>query len=63
MAAFYQIGVDGRPPSGALFRTKNEAEREIGYLRADDRRFADEAMREAGYEIKMPEYKIYEVSE
>ena len=62
MSMFYQIGVDGRHPSGALFRTKIEAEREVGYLRADDRREADLAMREAGYEIKMPEYKIHEVT-
>lgn len=61
MTRFYQIGMDGYPPMGAMFETKNEAEREIGYLRADDQRFADEAMREAGYEIKMPTYQIHEV--
>lgn len=61
MRKFYQIGADGRQPQGGLFLTKIEAEREVRLLEADDRRHAEEAMREAGLEVRLPTYQIHEV--
>ena len=59
---FFQISIRGQKPSGALFRSRIEAEREVGFLRADDRRFAAEAMEEAGIIVEPYEYEIHEVS-
>ena len=59
---FFQIAIDGGNPTGALFETRTAAQREVNFLRADDQRFADEAMREAGLETKMPTYQIHEVT-
>jgi hypothetical protein len=58
---FYQVAIRGNRPSGGLFDTEPEARREIRMLEADDRRFADEAMREAGVEVKRIEYEVVEV--
>jgi hypothetical protein len=58
---FYQIGMDGRPPRGPLFDTEAEAAREIKFLKQDDMRYADEAMREAGIEVPPHKYEIHKV--
>lgn len=58
---FFQISIKGNKPSGALFRSRIEAEREVGFLRADDRRHADDALSEAGIIVKPIEYEIHEV--
>lgn len=59
---FFQISIKGKQPSGALFRTRIEAEREVRFLWADDRRYAAEALAEAGIVVKPIEYDIHEVS-
>ena len=58
---FFQIAIAEHAPQGALFETRTEAEREVYYLKQDDLRFADEAMREAGHVVECPEYTIHEV--
>ena len=59
---FFQISIRGQKPSGALFRSRPEAVREVKFLEADDRRHADEALEEAGIIVKPIEYEIHEVS-
>lgn len=61
MATFYQVSIKGRKPSGGLFQSRAEAQREIGFLKADDRRHAADAMREAGIRVEPVEYEIHEV--
>lgn len=55
----FQVSIKGSQPQGGLFRTRAEAEREIGFLRADDARYADEAMQEAGITVTPWEYEIH----
>ena len=57
----YQVSVKGQRPSGGYYKTTQEAQREIGFLRADDRRYAAEAMEQAGIEQAPWEYEIHEV--
>jgi hypothetical protein len=57
----FQISIKGHEPRGALFRTPAEARREIGFLHADDARYAAEAMSEAGIVVRPVEYEIHEV--
>lgn len=61
MAKFYQVSILGRKPSGGLFTDRAQAQREIGFLKADDRRHAADAMREAGITVEPTEYEIHEV--
>jgi hypothetical protein len=58
---FFQISIKGNKPNGALFRTRSEAEREVRFLKADDQRYANEALEEAGIIVKPTEYEIHEV--
>ena len=59
---FYQVAIKGNRPQGGLFDTREQARSEITFLEADDRRFADDAMREAGIEVKPIEYVVMEVT-
>jgi hypothetical protein len=59
---FYQVAIKGNRPQGGLFDTEEQARSEIKFLKADDRRFADDAMREAGIEVKPIEYVVMEVT-
>lgn len=59
---FFQIAIKDKPPSGGLFRTRAEALREIEFLKADDRRYAAEALEEAGVVVERIEYVIHEVT-
>ena len=61
MTTFYQISIKGNKPNGALFETRLGAEREIRFLKVDDRRYAAEAMSEAGIKVELVEYEIHEV--
>ena len=61
MATFYQVSILGHKPSGGLFQSRNEAQREIGFLKTDDARHAREAFDEAGIVVECPEYEIHEV--
>lgn len=58
---FYQIAVQGQAPNGPLFESLLAAQREVRILKADDRRYADEAMREAGIEVPAIQYEIVPV--
>lgn len=58
---FYQVAVLGGNPSGGLFETHEAAQREIGFLKADDRRYAEEALSEAGHIITPTQYEVKEV--
>jgi hypothetical protein len=58
----YQISIKGLPPNGPLFENIYAAKREIHYLMIDDLKYAEEAMREAGIEVKPIEYEIHEVN-
>lgn len=57
----YQVSIRGHKPSGGYYKTRQEAEREIGFLRADDLRWADECMRERGIAQEPWEYEVHEV--
>lgn len=57
----YQIAIKGRQPQGAMFATRPEAEREVRFLIQDDRRYASEAMHEAGIVVPPTEYEIVEM--
>ena len=57
----YQVAIAGLAPTGGYYKTREAANREIGFLRADDRRCAEEAMREAGIELEPTEYEVVEV--
>lgn len=59
---FYQVAIKGNRPQGGLFDTEEQARREIRFLQADDRRFADEAMHQAGIEVQKIEYVVMEVT-
>ena len=59
---FFQIALAANKPSGALFETRAAAEREVRFLKADDARYADEAMREAGIVVEPSVYVIHEVT-
>ena len=61
MTQMYQISIRNRQPVGGLFRTRAEALREVGFLKADDQRYAAEALSEAGIVVKPVEYEIHEV--
>ena len=61
MATFYQVSIAGHKPCGGLFQTRKEAEREIGFLKADDRRHAADAFKEAGIVVECPNYEVHEV--
>lgn len=61
MAMFYQVSTAGHKPCGGLFQTRAEAQREIGFLKADDLRHAADAFEEAGIVVECPEYEIHEV--
>lgn len=61
MPKFYQVSIKGQKPSGGLFDDRAGAQREISFLKAEDRRFAAEAMEEAGVSIADTEYEIHEV--
>lgn len=43
---FFQISIKGLPPQGPLYETRADAYREVRMLKVDDRRYADDAMRE-----------------
>lgn len=58
----FQVSIKGHQPQGGLFRTRAEAQREIGFLEADDRRYAADALAEAGYIVDTVEYEIHEVN-
>ena len=58
----YQVSIKDRAPQGALFESRKDAEREIRFLEADDRRYADDAMREAGIKVERTLYEIHEVT-
>ena len=60
---FFQIAMNDNPPMGALFRTRAEALREIEFLKADDRRYAAEALEEAGIVVSKNLYRIHEVTQ
>lgn len=59
---FFQIAILGKSPSGPLYETRSAAEREIRFLKADDRRYADDALRDGGIIVDIPQYEIVEVS-
>lgn len=59
---FYQVAIKGNKPSGGLFDTRSAAIREVGYLKADDRRYAAEAMEQAGVKVALTEYEVVEVT-
>jgi hypothetical protein len=59
---FFQIAIAGLQPQGPLFESRPSAEREVRLLEADDRRYADEAMREAGIDVPPTRYTIHEVT-
>ena len=59
---FYQVAIKGCEPRGGLFDTEAEARREIRFLRADDQAHADEAMHQAGIDVKLTDYVIVEVT-
>lgn len=61
---FFQVAIKGHKPSpqSGLWETRAAAEREIRFLRADDRRHADEAMREAGIQVPVTEYEVVPVT-
>jgi hypothetical protein len=61
MAKFFQVSIKGQKPCGGLFQTRQEAQREISFLKADDLRYAKEAFEEAGVVIECPDYEIHEV--
>lgn len=57
----YRIAIKGREPNGAMFKTQAEAEREVRFLIQDDRRYAAEALHEAGIRVPPTEYEIVEM--
>lgn len=59
---FFQIAIQGHAPQGGLFENRADAEREVRILRAEDRRYADEAMHEAGIDVPPTRYVIHEVT-
>ncbi len=59
---FFQIALANNKPSGALFDTEADARREVRFLKADDARYADEAMREAGIVVEPSVYVIHAVT-
>lgn len=58
----FQISIKGHQPQGALFRTLPEAQREVQMLKADDRRYAADALAEAGHVVEPTEYEIHKVN-
>lgn len=58
---FWQVSLKGHEPSGALFETRKEAEREVMLLKREDQQHADRAMAEAGVVVPPTEYEIHEV--
>lgn len=59
---FYQVAIKGNKPNGALFESAAAARREIGFLMADDRRYAAEAMEQAGIKVDVTQYEVVEVT-
>ena len=59
---FYQVAIKGKKPYGGLFDTHAAAMREVRYLEADDRRYAAEAMAEAGVKVAPVAYEVVEVT-
>jgi hypothetical protein len=59
---FFQIALATNKPRGALFETRPDAEREVRMLKADDARYAREALSEAGIVVEPSEYVIHEVT-
>jgi hypothetical protein len=59
---FYKIALAGHEPSGPLFETRADAEHEVRLLKADDARYAAEAMLEAGIVVKPNVYVIHEIT-
>ena len=57
----YQVAIVGNKPSGGKFDTHQEALREINYLIADDRRYAREALEEAGIIVEPTKYEVVKV--
>jgi hypothetical protein len=57
----YQVAIKGLKPSGGLYRKRVDALREIGFLQADDRRYAAECQEERGIEQTPWEYEVVEV--
>ena len=58
---FYQIALEGHAPQGALFESRAAAMREVRFLQADDRRYAEDALREAGIVVAPSVYVVHEV--
>lgn len=56
----YRIAIVGSKPSGAMFEIMSLAQREIMRLKADDRRYAAEALSEAGIIVSLDQYEIVE---
>lgn len=57
----YQIAIAGCKPTGGYWLTSAAAQREIGFLMADDRRHAAEAMAEAGIVVPATQYVVVPV--
>ena len=58
----FQIALAQNTPRGALFETRADALREVRMLKADDARYAREALSEAGIVVEPSEYVIHEVT-